>query len=136
MNSNEIPVVEAFVAAINHHDVPNLSKLMTEDHTFVDSAGGTHSGRENMTAGWKQYFQMFPDYEIHVEKMLAENGLVAVFGSASGTYNGKRGLVAANRIAMSAAWKVLVENGKIKLWQVYADWTQGSKIMEADKKSG
>jgi len=136
MNSKEIHVVEAFIAAINHHDLPGIASLMTEDHTFVDSAGGIHAGCENMTAGWKQYFQMFPDYEIQIEKMLGDEALVAVFGSASGTYNGKRGLVAANKIAMSAAWKVLVENGKIKLWQVYADWTQGSKIMEEDKRAG
>ena len=135
MNLNGIHIVEAFIAAINHHDLPGIANLMTEDHTFVDSSGGIHSGRENMTAGWKQYFQMFPDYEIHVEKLLADAALVAVFGSASGTYNGKRGLVAANKIAMSAAWRAMVENGKITLWQVYADWTQGSKIMEDDKKS-
>jgi len=136
MNSKEIHIVEAFIAAINHHDLPAIANLMTEDHTFVDSAGGIHTGRKNMTAGWKQYFQMFPDYEIHVEKLLSDEALVAVFGSASGTYNGKRGLVTANKIAMSAAWKAVVENGKIKLWQVYADWTQGCKIMEDDKKAG
>ena len=136
MNSKEIHIVEAFIAAINHHDLPAIANLMTEDHTFVDSAGAVHSGRKNMTVGWKQYFQMFPDYEIHIEKLLADQALVAVFGSASGTYNGKRGLVPANKIAMSAAWKAQVDNGKIKLWQVYADWTQGSKIMEQDKKAG
>jgi ketosteroid isomerase-like protein len=134
MNSHEIKVVEAFIAAINRHDLAELSNLMTEDHTFVDSAGRNQSGRENMTAGWKAYFQMFPDYEIHVEKWLADNALVAVFGSASGTYNGTRGLVAENRITMPAAWRALVENGKIRLWQVYADWTQGCKTIEEDKR--
>jgi uncharacterized protein (TIGR02246 family) len=62
MTSNEIKVVESFIAAINRHDPSALSNLMTEDHTFVDSAGRIQSGRENMTAGWKQYFLMFPDY--------------------------------------------------------------------------
>jgi hypothetical protein len=109
---------------------------MTEDHTFVDSGGRIQSGRENVTAGWMEYFRMFPDYEIRVESMLADRGLVAVFGSASGTYNGKRGLVAENRIAMPAAWKALVENGKIKLWQVYADWTEGCKTIEEDRRTG
>jgi uncharacterized protein (TIGR02246 family) len=136
MISNEINVVQAFIAAINHHDPSALSNLMTEDHTFVDSAGRIQSGRENMTDGWRQYFRMFPDYEIHVEKLLADGALVAVFGSASGTYNGKRGLVAENRITMSAAWRALVENGRIKLWQVYADWTEGFKIIEQDESIG
>jgi ketosteroid isomerase-like protein len=135
MNSNESQIVEAFIAAINRHDLVALSKLMTEDHTFVDPAGRSASRRENMTAGWKHYFQMFPDYEIHVEKILADGTVVAVFGSASGTYNGKRGFVAQNKIAMPAAWRALIENGKIKRWQVYADWTEGSKIMSEDQKA-
>jgi limonene-1,2-epoxide hydrolase len=134
MNSNETKVVEAFIAAINRHDLSGLSDLMTEDHTFVDPAGRILSGRSNMMAGWKAYFQMFPDYEIHVERLLADKNLVAVFGSASGTYNGTRGVVSKNRIAMPAAWKALVEDGKIKLWQVYADWTEGCKTIEEDKK--
>jgi ketosteroid isomerase-like protein len=136
MSSNECHVVEAFIAAINRRDLSELSSLMAEDHTFVDSAGGIHSGRATMTTGWQHYFQMFPDYKIQVENLLADEDLVAVFGSASGTYNGKRGLVAENRITMSAAWKAAVENGKIKLWQVYADWTEGCKIMEEDKRTG
>jgi hypothetical protein len=109
---------------------------MTEDHTFVDSAGGIESGREKMTAGWEAYFRIFPDFEIQIESMLGDKALVAVFGSASGTYNGKRGLVPENRIKMPAAWQAIVANGKIKLWQVYADWTEGCRIIEEDKKAG
>jgi ketosteroid isomerase-like protein len=129
---NEIHVVETFIAAINRHNPAELSNLMTDDHTFIDPAGRVMSGRENMTAGWKEYFRMFPDYEIQVEKILAEKAVVAAFGSSSGTYNGKRGLAAQNRIAMPAAWRVEVVEGKIKCWQVYADWTEGCKIIEED----
>ncbi|MGB2864821.1 MAG: hypothetical protein WBC05_15955 [Sedimentisphaerales bacterium] len=41
-----------------------------------------------------------------------------------------------NRIEMLAAWKAIVENGKIKFWQVYADWTEGCKIIDEDKEKG
>jgi len=136
MISNEIDVVAAFIAAINRRVVSEITGLMTEDHTFVDSGGGIRSGRENMIAGWEGYFRMFPDYKIRIESILGDKALVAVFGSASGTYNGKRGLVPENRIEMPAAWKAVVENGKVKLWQVYADWTEGSRIIEADKETG
>jgi limonene-1,2-epoxide hydrolase len=136
MTSNEIKVVEAFIAAINRRVPSEISSLMTEDHTFIDSGGAVQSGRENMTAGWEQYFRMFPDYKIEVESILGDKALVAVFGSASGTYNCERGLVPENRIEMPAAWKAVVENGKIKLWQVYADWTEGSKIIDEDKVHG
>jgi ketosteroid isomerase-like protein len=132
----DVDLVLRFIGAINHHSVADIAALLAEDHTFVDSAGTIKSGRENMIASWKAYFQMFPDYEIQVESVLADHALVAVFGSASGTYNGKRGLVSENRIAMPAAWKVVVVNGKIKLWQVYADWTEGCRIIDEDKDSG
>jgi limonene-1,2-epoxide hydrolase len=136
MTSNDVNVVKAFIAAINRRAPSEIFSLMTEDHTFIDSGGKVQSGRENMTAGWEGYFRMFPDYEIHIESILGDKALVAVFGSASGTYNGKRGLVPENRIEMPAAWKAVVENGKVKLWQVYTDWTEGSRIINEDTEMG
>ena len=136
MPSKEIKVVNAFIAAINRHDALGLYDLMTEDHTFVDSGGQVQSGREGMKAGWEGYFSMFPDFTIKVETMLQDGALVAAFGSACGTYNGRRGPVPENRIEMPAAWKAVVEDGRIKLWQVYADWTEGCKIIELDQATG
>lgn len=136
MHSNEIDVVKAFVAAINSGDVSQLTSLMTEDHTFVDSRGKTETGRDKMTDGWVWYFRMFPDFRIEIQNILQDRDLVAVFGSASGTYNGKRGLVPENRIEMPAAWKAIVANDKIKHWQVYTDWTEGSRIIGEDEAQG
>jgi ketosteroid isomerase-like protein len=134
MDSKEIAIVRDFIAAINQGNASQLSSLMTEDHTFVDSGGKAESGCDNMTKGWEEYFRMFPDYRMEVQSILQDGDLVAAFGSASGTYNGKRGLVPENKIGMPAAWKAIVENGKIKLWQVYADWTEGCKIIDEDNK--
>jgi hypothetical protein len=36
---------------------------------------------------------------------------------------------------MSAAWKAVVSDGKIKLWQVYADWTAGCKTIDTDNSA-
>jgi ketosteroid isomerase-like protein len=135
MPSIEIVVVKAFIAAINTKNLPELSGLMTEDHTFIDSSGRIVSGREAMMAGWQAYFQMFPDYETRVETILSDEATVAAFGSACGTYSGRRGPVPENRIEMPAAWKAIVENGKIKSWQVYADWAEGLKIIENDNRT-
>jgi len=134
MDSKEVQAVKAFFAAINQGDVSLLAGLMTEDHTFVDSGGTTSFGREKMKEGWEEYYRMFPDYRVEIGEILQDGNLVAAFGSCAGTYNGKRGLVPENRVAMPAAWKAIVENGKIKLWQVYADWTEGSKIIDEDSK--
>ena len=134
--SHNAEVVAAFIATINRHDPAALAELMSEDHTFIDSSGRRVSGRKEMIEGWKAYFAMFPDYRILVDTTLTDNGAIAIFGSVSGTYNGKRGLVPKNRIAMPAAWKANVADGKVKLWQVYCDWTEGMRIIEEDKKSG
>jgi hypothetical protein len=134
--STKTAVVMAFISAINQGDVARLSSLMTEDHIFVDSGGKVTSGFDIMTKGWGDYFRMFPDYTIKVENIFREGSMVAVFESAFGTYNGKRGLVPENRIEMPAAWKAVVENEKVKFWQVYADWTEGWKVIEEDGKQG
>jgi ketosteroid isomerase-like protein len=136
MTSNEIDVVKAFVAAINRRSPPEISDLMTEDHVFVDSGGRVESGRQNMIAGWGHFFRLFPDYTILIETILGDHELVAVFGSASGTYHGKRGPVPENRIEMPAAWRAVVQHGKVKRWQVYADWTEGTRTIAEDGAEG
>ncbi len=135
MSSDEIEVIKVFIAAINTKNLPELSALMTEDHTFIDSAGSSVTGREKMISAWQSFFKMFPDYEIRVETMLTDGVTVAIFGRSCKTYYGKRGLIPENRIEMPAAWKAIVENGKVKSWQVYADWTAGVKIIEDDNRS-
>jgi ketosteroid isomerase-like protein len=133
MPLSEIGLVRAFIGAINRRDLTELSGLMSPDHIFVDATGRTVSGRDAMTSAWARFFALFPDYRIHVESILDDGPLVAVFGSASGTYSGRRGPVAENRVVMPAAWRVVVENGLVKLWQVYADWTEGQRVIAADQ---
>ena len=136
MESKEISAVRRFVAAINQGSARLVRDLMTDDHTFVDSCGTVDRDLERMEKGWGEFFRAFPDYRVELQDLLQDGKLVAAFGSASGTYNGRRGLVPENRIAMPAAWKAIVEDEKIKLWQVYADWTAGYKIIEADRRQG
>jgi ketosteroid isomerase-like protein len=136
LSSEEIFVFKAFVNAINQADITGLNRLMPEDHIFVDARGRTEEGREKMIKGWKTYFEMFPDYKIEIEDIIREKEIVGAFGTATGTYKGKRGLVPQNIIKMPAAWRAIIKDGKVKLWQVYADWTEGMKIIEEDQKFG
>ena len=135
MATKEIQIVQSFNNAINEGNAERLSSLMTEDHTFIDASGAAHSGVKEMTEGWKEFFRMFPDYKNNFESILQDGNLVVALGTASGTYYGNRGLIPENRIKWTAAWKAIVENDKIKLWQVYADWTEGLKIIEEDQKT-
>ena len=83
-----------------------------------------------MLAGWRQYYAMFPDFRISVDSMLQNGAVVAVFGSWSGTYAGKRGPVPDNTVCGPAGWKARVEGGRIKTWQVYADHTKTTEIVK------
>ena len=103
-----------FAAAINRHDIKALTALMTTDHVFVDSVGQRMQGAAAMEAGWRSYFAMCPDYWIHTDYVMAENGVVLAVGEAGGTIDGVAWRT-------PAAWKAVVRDGKVMEWRVFAD---------------
>jgi len=94
---------------------------MTDDHTFIDAHGNEVTGRDKMKAGWAGYFQWFPDYEIEITHLFEDGPNIAAFGFARGTYKGLKTPGNENYWQLPAAWHIVTENDKIKLWQVYAD---------------
>jgi len=81
--------IQAFIDRINSHDVDGLAELMTDDHRFIDAHGNEVVGREKMTAGWRGYFEWFPDYFIEVTDVVEGNDKLALFGFAGGSFKGK-----------------------------------------------
>jgi uncharacterized protein (TIGR02246 family) len=125
-------VVLEFVEKINSGDVEKVAALMSEDHVFVDGLGNRVVGREKMRAGWRGYYQMVPDYKISHEEIFANGNVVAVFGTARGTDVAPGGAVKKeNSWEVPAAWKAVVRNGEIAVWQVYADNQPVRKLMGA-----
>lgn len=135
METEGIRIVRMFNDAINRHDVEALCSFMAPDHTFIDSGGGTTTGIETMRQGWRDFFEMFPDYRNEMAGFLQDGNTIMAYGRATGTYSGKRGLVPENRITMPAAWKAVIEDGLIREWQVYADWSESRKIFEEDGRA-
>ncbi|MGO9273987.1 MAG: nuclear transport factor 2 family protein [Terriglobia bacterium] len=103
-----------FVMAINHHDTKALTALMTGDHVFVDSVGNQARSAATMEVGWRGYFAMCPDYWVHTDHVLAEEGVVLAVGEAGGTIDGVAWRT-------PAAWKALIRDGKVGEWRVFAD---------------
>ena len=124
-------IVLAFVKAINDHDVDKIYNLMSDDHIFIDGSGGKHIGKTGMNAAWQNYYQMFPDYSIQITDVLEDDFIMGLFGYASGSYMNIRDK--SNFWKTPAAWKAIVENGKIKHWQVYCDYTQLMEIVKKNK---
>jgi ketosteroid isomerase-like protein len=103
-----------FAAAINSHDLEKIAALMSDDHTFIDAHGNEMAGKETIKAGWGNYFALFPGYYIEIEQSLNKGDLTVAYGYA-GAGTGE------NAWKIPAAWRAIVRDGKIKLWQVYAD---------------
>lgn len=127
---NSVAIVRAFVEKINTHEVAGLCALMTEEHVFVDSLGTTIRGRETMRTGWTGYFNWFPDYQISVTDIFVRDHFIGLFGVAQGTYSVGGKLLEENKWEIPAAWRVVVKEGLIAEWRVYADNSPVLRIME------
>ena len=61
MARSAVDVVVAFNDAINARDLTGLVALMSPDHVFIDSAGGTVAGGV-VPCAWASFLESFPDY--------------------------------------------------------------------------
>ncbi len=110
-----------FVAAINSGDVDRLANLMTEDHTFVDSDGSEHPGREGMRVGWRDYYEIVPDFQIRVTDIFAAGPVVGLFGTAEGTFPEDGTLKRENHWRVPAAWRAVISGDLVSRWQLYVN---------------
>ena len=109
--------IQTFIDHINAHDVDGLAELMSDDHRFIHALGNEVVGKEQMTAGWRGYFEWFPVYAIEVNETFNQGDTFAMLGFAAGSFKGK----AENSWRLPAAWKAIVKDGRVTLWQVFAD---------------
>jgi ketosteroid isomerase-like protein len=116
----------AFVDRINAHDTEGLDVLMSDDHTFIDAHGNQVSGKDKMIPGWRGYFAWFPDYFIEVTELFEDGGNLALFGFAGGSFQGRL----TDSWRLPAAWKAEVKDGRVSLWQVFADTKIPFEIIE------
>jgi ketosteroid isomerase-like protein len=128
MNKKEI--VNSFIKAINDHDVDKIYDLMSVDHIFVDGSGSKYVGNIGMKEGWQKYYEMFPDYIVEISDIVENDLIIGPFGYASGTYKNLINKSNSNFWRIPASWKAIVENNKIKYWQVYCDYSNLFKIIE------
>jgi len=126
-------IAHAFVRAINRQDLDRLAVLMSPSHRFIDSLGKVIEGREKMREGWAAYFRMVPDYSIAIEETYPSEPVVMLLGVAEGTYTRDGKLNPENRWKTPVAIRVLVEDGQVAEWRVYADNEPVRKVMATGK---
>ncbi|WP_428937077.1 nuclear transport factor 2 family protein [Fontivita pretiosa] len=113
-----------YIRRINDHDVDGIIALMADDFRYINSAGDTFRGRAFMRQEWRRYFNLYPDYQIHVETVISGPEGVAVFGSAEGTYSADTAEgedPEENHWIVPAAYFGTTTGGKILRWQTYSD---------------
>jgi len=117
-----------YVDAINTADTDRLYNLMESEHLFIDAHDNKVIGKDDVKQAWISYFFIFPDYKIEVNEILERDSLICIFGYASGTYKNLRNKENSNYWRVPAAWTAVIENDKVKQWQVYADNTFAIEI--------
>lgn len=130
---NNKVIVNSFIKAINDHDVNKIYDLMSEDHIFIDGYGDKHTGKIGMKEGWQNYYKMFPDYLVEITDIVENDQIIGLFGYASATYRNIKDELNSNYWRTPAAWKAIVEDKKIKYWQVFCDYTRLQVIMDKNK---
>jgi ketosteroid isomerase-like protein len=129
-------VAHAFVRAINRHNLEALADLMPEGHRFIDSRGNVIHGRDNVCAGWIEYFRMVHDYSIEVQETFTKGPVVVMLGVAQGSYGVDGQLTKEDRWSTPASFRAFVEDDKVTEWRVYADNEPVRKRMRKQGQGG
>ncbi|QKZ24402.1 nuclear transport factor 2 family protein [Streptomyces chartreusis] len=107
-----VDVVRRFNTAINDRDLDRLASLMSDDHTFTDSGGGTVRGKPACVEAWRGFFAAFPDYRNTFTGLSARDDIVAVSGHSE---------CARPELAGPALWTARVSGTLVAEWRVYED---------------
>ena len=117
---NPFDIVSNFNDAISSHDPGRLALLMSEDHTFIDSAGCRVIGRKACILAWEGFFQQFPDYKNILERMEIQGHVVITFGHSR---------CSDERLNGPALWTATIKNNQIQEWRVYDDTAENRKVL-------
>ncbi|MFJ3925162.1 nuclear transport factor 2 family protein [Streptomyces sp. NPDC090022] len=105
-------VVLRFNDRITAHDLAGLAALMSQDHTFVDTAGTVVAGKEACVEAWRGFFAAFPDYRNVLTTVTAHHDVVVAAG---------RSECSDPRLAGPARWSATVRAGRVTRWHVHED---------------
>ncbi|TRO46449.1 nuclear transport factor 2 family protein [Candidatus Bathyarchaeota archaeon] len=114
-----------FVECINAGDPSALMAHQTDDFTFIDMSGNVFTGRQ----GWEDYFASYPDYKIHVDRIVTGGDGVAIIGRTTGSH------VAPNVEEYEAVlWTAEIRDGLVAEWRIYTDLEDAKR--KAEEASG
>jgi ketosteroid isomerase-like protein len=101
-----------FNECINNRDLRGLAALMTDDHTFIDSASASVHGKSRVVEAWRGFFALFPDYRTIFELVESRDQLVAIMG---------RSTCSEPQLNGPALWTAKIRGNQVAEWCVYKD---------------
>jgi ketosteroid isomerase-like protein len=119
-------VVLEFVDPINRQDPDALAQRMTEDFIFIDMSGDL-AARGRAEIGWGDYFSAYPDYKIHVSKVLRSGDAVAIVGTTTGSHVPPE--IEAHETVL---WTATVREGLVADWRIYSDIERVKEALAAE----
>jgi len=120
--SEQLRTALKLVNEINRHDVPAIVALLARDHLWVEPSGREVRGPDRARDGWVHVFARFPEYHIAIEDALEAGPVVGMMGVVTGAVPAAAGpITPAQRWRVSAAWKVVVRDGRVERFQAFSD---------------
>lgn len=113
-----------FVECINAGDPEALKAHQTEDFAFTDMSGEVTRGRQ----GWEDYFTSYPDYRIHVERVLIGGEGVAIIGRTTGSHVSQE--VEEHETVL---WTAEIRGGLVSEWRIYTDIKEAREKAQASR---
>jgi ketosteroid isomerase-like protein len=112
--------ISLFNDCISRRDLDGLSKLMTEDHVFVDAANNVVSGKERCLSAWRGFFAAFPDYRNVFQRVSVDGAEAVIVGYST---------CSDSRLAGPALWTARIEGARIAEWRVYEDTPENRAVL-------
>jgi ketosteroid isomerase-like protein len=106
-----VRIAGQFIDAVNAHDLKAIAAVVDERCKIIDVRGAWMEGRETCVEGLGRFFEIDPDYRIHVES-IGRNGDNALI----------TGHVTARdpQFATTRLWRALTDDHYLQEWQSYS----------------
>jgi predicted SnoaL-like aldol condensation-catalyzing enzyme len=107
-----------FNECINRQDIDGLTRLMTEDHTFIDQKGEIDEGKASMTKGWIDFFRSWPEYRNTFLRVQSRDDLVVLYGYSRWKKGDEPDY---------AIWTARIEDDLVAEWRIYDDTEENKR---------
>lgn len=126
-------LVQRFIREANAKNYDRVAELFTADYTRHDpDAQVEDQGPEPFIEALRQLHEAFPDSEVHVGKIIAEDDLVSFEGTMTGTHEGVFKGIEPTQATMEIPGNAMhrIRDGKIA--ETWATWNFLAGLQQLD----